>query len=160
MENQISKNLWIEELHKIVSLYKSEEKNLIQTFLQNDYHLNKIYNSLCVNEIQNENKIFFDIQKQLKFYINEAFSYLMTKKASYSNNNEFKNKIKKIDDLIIKIRKDFKNKFEVLLNEEDKLEKEILEYDKNFETYFNFEENEEKKINENNENFKNNNNNR
>ena len=159
MENQISKNLWIEELHKIVSLYKSEEKNLIQTFLQNDYHLNKIYNSLCINEIQNENKIFFDIQKQLKFYINEAFSYLMTKKASYSNNNEFKNKIKKIDDLIIKIRKDFKNKFEVLLNEEDKLEKEILEYDKNFETYFNFEENEEKKINENNENFKNNNNN-
>jgi len=156
MENQISKNLWIDELHKIVNLFKSEEKNLIQTFLQNDYHLNKIYNSLCVNEIENENKIFSDIQKQLKFYINEAFSYLMTKKASNSNNNEFKNKIKKIDDLILKIRKDYKNKFEVLLTEEDKLEKEILEYDKNFEAYFNLEENEEKNINENKENIKNN----
>ena len=76
-ENIISKTKWIEELRKLSSQYKAEEFNLTQSCLQTDFHLNKIYKTLFIDEINAEYKSFNSLQKQLKFYINEAYSYLV-----------------------------------------------------------------------------------
>ena len=69
------------------------------------------------------------MQKQLKFYINEAYSYIVGKKISKADNFEFQNKISKIENLILKIRNEYKIKFDTLLSEETSLEKELENYD-------------------------------
>ena len=125
----ISKTKWVDDLRKIVSQYKSEEFNLTQSCLQTDFHLNKIYKSLLIDEINSEYKNFNSLQKQLKFYINEAYSYIVGKKISKSDNFEFQNKINKIENLILKIRNEYKIKFDTLLAEETSLEKELDNYD-------------------------------
>ena len=68
----ISKTKWIDEYQKMSSQYKIEERNLIQTFLVNDYHLSKIFKSLLQDEVVNEKKTFFDTEKSIKFFINES----------------------------------------------------------------------------------------
>ena len=128
-EKIISKTKWIDDLRKIVSQYKSEEFNLTQSCLQIDFHLNKIYKSLFIDEINTEYKNFNSLQKQLKFYINEAYSYILGKKISKTENYEFQNKINKIENLILKIRNEYKIKFDTLLSEETSLEKELENYD-------------------------------
>ena len=128
-EKIISKTKWIDDLRKIVSQYKSEEFNLTQSCLQTDFHLNKIYKSLFIDEINLEYKNFNSLQKQLKFYINEAYSYILGKKISKTENYEFQNKINKIENLILKIRNEYKIKFDTLLSEETSLEKELENYD-------------------------------
>ena len=128
-EKIISKTKWIDELRKITSQYKSEEFNLTQSCLQTDFHLNKIYKSLLIDEINLEYKTFNSFQKQLKFYINEAYSYIVGKKISKTENFEFQNKINKIENLILKIRNEYKLKFDSLLAEETSLEKELDNYD-------------------------------
>ena len=107
MEKQLSKSQWIEDFKKMSNLFKAEENSLIQTFLQEDYSLSKIYQTLLKNDIEKEKNNFNTIEKQLKFYINEAFSYFLTNNAKKSNNYDFQNKIRKIEDLLQKIRKDF-----------------------------------------------------
>lgn len=128
-EKIISKTKWVDDLRKIVSQYKSEEFNLTQSCLQTDFHLNKIYKSLLVDDINTEYKNFNSLQKQLKFYINEAYSYIVGKKISKAENFEFQNKINKIENLILKIRNEYKLKFDSLLAEETSLEKELDNYD-------------------------------
>ena len=125
----ISKTKWVDDLRKIVSQYKSEEFNLTQSCLQTDFHLNKIYKSLLIDEINSEYKNFNSLQKQLKFYINETYSYIVGKKISKADNFEFQNKINKIENLILKIRNEYKIKFDTLLAEETSLEKELDNYD-------------------------------
>ena len=128
-QNIISKTKWIDDLRKMTSQYKSDEFNLTQSCLQTDFHLNKIYKSLLVDEINIEYKNFNSLQKQLKFYINEAYSYIVGKKISKTENFEFQNKINKIENLILKIRNEYKIKFDSLLAEETSLEKELDNYD-------------------------------
>ena len=128
-EKIISKTKWVDDLRKLVSQYKSEEFNLTQSCLQTDFHLNKIYKSLFVDDINSEYKNFNSLQKQLKFYINEAYSYIIGKKISKTENFEFQNKINKIENLILKIRNEYKIKFDSLLAEETSLEKELENYD-------------------------------
>ena len=155
MEKQISKPQWIEDFRKMSNLFKAEENALIQSFLQEDYSLSKIYQTLLKNDTEKEQNNFKILEKQLKFYINEAFSYFLTNNAKRSNNYDFQNKIKKIEEFLHKIRKDFKNKFDELLQEEDSLEKELNNYSKNFENMFN--QKEEEKINQNINNLNNSN---
>ena len=124
-QNIISKTKWSDDLRKMTSQYKSDEFNLTQSCLQTDFHLNKIYKSLLVDEINIEYKNFNSLQKQLKFYINEAYSYIVGKKISKT----FQNKINKIENLILKIRNEYKIKFDSLLAEETSLEKELDNYD-------------------------------
>ena len=133
----ISKTKWIDEYQKMSSQYKIEERNLIQTFLVNDYHLSKIFKSLLQDEIVNEKKTFFDTEKSIKFFINEAYSYLLSANPNRAINNELSNKVKKIDNLLLKTRKEFKTKFEALLTEEETLEKELNNYEIQFEQMFN-----------------------
>ena len=128
-EKIFSKTKWVDDLRKIVSQYKSEEFNLTHSCLQTDFHLNKIYKSLLVDDINTEYKNFNSLQKQLKFYINEAYSYIVGKKISKAENFEFQNKINKIENLILKIRNEYKLKFDSLLAEETSLEKELDNYD-------------------------------
>ena len=128
-QNIISKTKWIDDLRKMTSQYKSDEFNLTQSCLQTDFHLNKIYKSLLIDEINIEYKNFNSLQKQLKFYINEAYSYIVGKKISKTENFEFQNKINKIENLILKIRNEYKIKFDSLLAEETSLEKELDNYD-------------------------------
>ena len=139
-QNVISKTKWIEDLRKLVSQYKAEEFNLTQSYLQNDFHLNKIYKKLLIDDINTEYKNFNSLQKQLKFYINEAYSYLVSKRISKTENYEFQNKINKIDNLIHKIRNDYKTKFDSLLGEEATLEQELDNYDMIFMNQFSKEQ--------------------
>ena len=128
-QNIISKTKWIEDLRKTASQYKTEEFNLSQSFLHNDFHLNKIYKKLLFEDINTEYKNFNSLQKQLKFYINEAYSYLVGKRISKTENYEFQNKITKIENLLHKIRNDYKVKFDSLLGEEATLQQELDNYD-------------------------------
>ena len=139
-ENFISKTKWIEDLRKNTSQYKAEEFNLSQSYLQNDFHLNKIYKKLLVDDINTEYKNFNSLQTQLKFYINEAYSYLVGKKISKTENYEFQNKINKIDNLLHKIRNDYKTKFDSLLTEEAALQQELDNYDMTFMNEFSKEQ--------------------
>ena len=133
---QLSKTQWLDDYKKLSTLYQLEERNLIQTFLKDDYHLSKIYATLLKTDIQSEQKTFTDIEKQLKLFINEAHSYFQSKSLSKATTNNIRTKVKKIDELILKTRKEFKTKFECLLTEEDILEKELQEYESKFITYF------------------------
>ncbi len=139
-DNFISKTKWIEDLRKNTSQYKAEEFNLSQSYLQNDFHLNKIYKKLLVDDINTEYRNFNSLQKQLKFYINEAYSYLVGKKISKTENYEFQNKINKIDNLLHKIRNDYKTKFDSLLTEEAALQQELDNYDMTFMNEFSKEQ--------------------
>ena len=139
-ENIISKTKWIEDLRKNASQYKAEEFNLSQSYLQNDFHLNKIYKKLLVDDINTEYKNFNSLQKQLKFYINEAYSYLVGKRISKTENYEFQNKINKIENLLHKIRNDYKGKFDSLLTEEATLQQELDNYDMIFMNEFSKEQ--------------------
>lgn len=136
----ISKTKWIEDLRKIASQYKQEEFNLSQSYLQSDFHLNKIYKKLLIDDINIEYKNFNSLQKQLKFYINEAYSYLVGKRISKTENYEFQNKITKIDNLLHKIRNDYKTKFDSLLGEEATLQQELDNYDMIFMNQFSKEQ--------------------
>lgn len=131
-----SKAQWIDEYKRLGNEYKTNEKNLILSFLQNDYHLSKIYNQLLISEIDQENIHYQTIEKQLKFFINEAFSYILGNKVTKGNLKEFQNKIKKIDDLLIKCQKEYKNKFDILLTEEEKLERELNTLENEFDLEF------------------------
>ena len=133
---QPSKTQWLDDYKKLSSLYQQEERNLIQTFLKDDYHLSKIYTTLLKTDILSEQKAFTDTEKQLKLFINEAHSYFQSKSLSKATTNNIRTKVKKIDDLLLKTRKDFKTKFDSLLMEEDILEKELQQYESQFETYF------------------------
>ena len=133
---QPSKTQWLDDYKKLSSLYQQEERNLIQTFLKDDYHLSKIYTTLLKTDILSEQKAFTDTEKQLKLFINEAHSYFQSKTLSKATTNNIRTKVKKIDDLLLKTRKDFKTKFDSLLMEEDILEKELQQYESQFETYF------------------------
>ena len=139
-ENIISKTKWIEELRKLSSQYKTEEFNLTQSCLQTDFHLNKIYKTLFIDEINAEYKSFNSLQKQLKYYINEAYSYLVGKRISKAENYEFQNKINKIENLLHKIRNDYKTKFDNLLTEEATLQQELDNYDMIFMNEFSKEQ--------------------
>ena len=139
-QNIISKTKWIEELRKLASQYKAEEFNLSQSCLQTDFHLNKIYKTLFIDEINSEYKSFNSLQKQLKFYINEAYSYLVGKRISKTENYEFQNKISKIENLLHKIRNDYKLKFDSLIVEEATLQQELDNYDMIFMNEFSKEQ--------------------
>ena len=139
-QNIISKTKWVDDLRKLVSQYKSEEFNLSQSYLQSDFHLSKIYKKLLFDDINIEYKNFNSLQKQLKFYINEAYSYLVGKRISKAENYEFQNKINKIDNLLHKIRNDYKIKFDSLLGEEATLEQELDNYDMMFMNQFSKEQ--------------------
>ena len=139
-QNIISKTKWVDDLRKNASQYKAEEYNLIQSYLQNDFHLNKIYKKLLVDDINTEYKNFNSLQKQLKFYINEAYSYLVGKRISKTENYEFQNKINKTENLLQKIRNDYKVKFDSLLGEEATLQQELDNYDMIFMNEFSKEQ--------------------
>ena len=139
-QNIISKTKWIEDLRKNASQYKTEEFNLSQSYLHNDFHLNKIYKKLLFDDINTEYKNFNSLQKQLKFYINEAYSYLVGKKISKTENYEFQNKITKTENLLHKIRNDYKVKFDTLLGEEATLQQELDNYDMIFMNEFSKEQ--------------------
>ena len=139
-QNIISKTKWVDDLRKNASQYKSEEFNLIQSYLQNDFHLNKIYKKLLIDDINTEYKNFNSLQKQLKFYINEAYSFLVGKRISKTENYEFQNKINKTENLLQKIRNDYKVKFDSLLGEEATLQQELDNYDMIFMNEFSKEQ--------------------
>ncbi len=141
MDMQITITQWIEEYKKLSNLFKNEEKNLIKSFLQDDYSLFKLYQNLIKTDYEKEKSNYQLIERQLKNYINESFSYLKGKNATRLNNFDFQNKIRKIDELFHKIKKEQKTKYDNLLIEESSLEKEINNYTKNFEQLFKEEEN-------------------
>ena len=146
MDMQITITQWNEDYRKLSYLYKNEENNLIKTFLQEDYSLFKIYKLLIKNEPEKEKINFQKIEKQLKNYINDTYSYF--KEKNNSNYFDFQNKIKKIDELFHKIKKDLKEKYDNNLKEEIILEKELENYSKNFEDFFKNEEIKNDKLNE------------
>ena len=78
----ISKTKWIDEYQKMSSQYKIEERNLIQTFLVNDYHLSKIFKSLLQDEVVNEKKTFFDTEKSIKFFATHVNSFILAERTS------------------------------------------------------------------------------
>ena len=125
----ISKSKWVDDLHKNATQYKAEELNLLQSYLQTDFHLNKIYKKLLYEDINIEYKTFNSLQKQLKFYINEAYSFLVGKRITKADCNEFQKKINKIENLLHKTRSDYKSKFDTLLTEEATLQQELENYD-------------------------------
>ena len=141
MDMQITITQWIEEYKKLSNLFKNEENNLIKSFLQDDYSLFKLYQNLIKTDYEKEKSNYQLIERQLKNYINESFSYLKGKNATRLNNFDFQNKIRKIDELFHKIKKEQKTKYDNLLIEESSLEKEINNYTKNFEQLFKEEEN-------------------
>ena len=142
---QISITEWNEEYKKLANLFINEENNLIKTLIKEDKFLLKIYH-LLINEYEVEKVYFQKIEKQLKLYINDAFSYYRKKNINYF---EFQNTIKKIYELFNKIKKDLKLKYDSLLKEEVILEKELELYKNNIEEIFKSEEKEieNKKLN-------------
>ena len=154
MDMEITITQWNEEYKKLSNLFKNKENNLIKTFLQDDYSLFKVYQNLIKTDFEKEKNNYQIIEKQLKNYINESFSYLKGKNATRINNFDFQNKIRKIDELFHKIKKDQKTKYDNLLIEESTLEKEINNYTKKFEQLFKEMENEIKTKNISNNNSK------
>ena len=138
MDMQISITEWNEEYKKLANLFINEENNLIKTLIKEDKFLLKIYH-LLINEYEVEKVYFQKIEKQLKLYINDAFSYYRKKNINYF---EFQNTIKKIYELFNKIKKDLKLKYDSLLKEEVILEKELELYKNNIEEIFKSEEKE------------------
>ena len=73
MEKQISKPQWIEDFRKMSNLFKAEENALIQSFLQEDYSLSKIYQTLLKNDIEKEQNNFNILEKNLNFILMKLF---------------------------------------------------------------------------------------
>ena len=136
MDMEITITQWNEEYKKLSNLFKNEENNLIKSFLQEDFSLFKVYQNLIKTDYEKEKSNYQVVEKQLKNYINESFSYLKGKNATRINNFDFQNKIRKIDELFHKIKKEQKTKYDNLLIEESSLEKEINNYIQNFEQLF------------------------
>ena len=146
---QITITKWNEEYKKLSNLYINEDYNLINILLKNDKSLLKIYHLLLNSEIEDEKIYYQKIEKQLKLYINETLLYFRKKNITKINCFDFQNKIKKINELFNKIKKDLKIKYDNLLQEEILLEKELELYQENFKEIFksNEKEIENKKIN-------------
>ena len=144
---QITITEWNEEYKKLSNLYINEEYNLINILLKNDKSLLKIYHLLLNSEIEDEKIYFQKINKQLKLYINETLLYIRKKNITKNNYFDFQNKIKKINELFNKIKKDLKIKYDNLLQEEILFEKELELYQENFKEIFKSNEIENKKIN-------------
>jgi len=119
-----NKKEWIDIYKKNVSLLRNEEKNLINTFLSQDFHLTKLYKN-TLEEENTENNAIKDNIKLIRNQITEAGNIF--KGVKLVKNKEIRVKLNKLEENINKIRLDFKSRFENLLNEEELLEKEIME---------------------------------
>lgn len=140
MFNNEKKKEWVEGYKKVLSEFRNEERRLIQT-LSEDFHINKIF--LCyAAEVENDKKILEESRLNIKYYIDEAFSYF--KGAQKGKNFDIKQRLLKIKEAILKSRVENKNKFEALLLEEDELEKEL----QNFETQLIAEKEENEELEE------------
>ena len=129
-ENFSNKKEWIEIYRKIVNSFKNEEKNLINTFLSQDFHLSKLYKNSLTEE-ETENSIIRENIKVIKNHILDSENIF--KGVKIAKNKEIRVKINKLEEIMNSTRLDFKNKFESLLNEEEELEKEIIEIQSNLE---------------------------
>jgi hypothetical protein len=119
-----NKREWVDIYKKNVNLFKNEEKNLINSFLSHDFHLNKLFKNYLEEE-NSENQTIKENIKLIKLQI--ADSGDIFKGVKILKNKDVRNKINKLEESILKTRQDFKSKFESLLNEEETIEKEILE---------------------------------
>ncbi len=119
-----NKKEWIEIYKKNVSSLRNEEKNLINTFLSQDFHLTKLYKN-TLEEENTENNAIKDNIKLIRNQITEAGNIF--KGVKIVKNKEIRVKLNKLEENINKIRLDFKSRFENLLNEEELLEMEIME---------------------------------
>lgn len=150
-----TKREWIEEYKKLSSNFKIDERNMIQSHLSEDYHANKIFNSL-ISEVEEEKKYVDNAIEKIKLSVNDIYAYL--KGYQKGKNLEIRQKIIKIEELINKNRMDFKNKFENLLLHEDELENELMQFESNYEFQNAISDNkhnkEDKDNMENSENFK------
>lgn len=138
-ENYSNKKEWIEIYKKFVNSYKNEEKNLINSFLSQDFHLSKLYKNSLVEE-ESENSLISENIKVIKSQILDSENIF--KGIKIVKNKEIRVKINKLEEIINKTRLDFKNKFELLINEEEVFEKEILDIQLRLENNYNTEENE------------------
>ena len=66
-------------IYKIIKFIYNWEYNLINTLLKADKSLLKIYHLFINSQTKVEKKYYQKIEKQLKLYINEAFSYFRKK---------------------------------------------------------------------------------
>lgn len=126
-----SKKEWVDEFKNTSNQFKLEERNLIQTFLKDDYHLMKIYGNLMKEEIEEEKRVFQEFLKQIKISIGDVYSYFIGAEKNISNkirNYDVRDKIFKIEETLKKNKLEFKNKFEILLYEEENLERELNEF--------------------------------
>jgi hypothetical protein len=123
LKQNLNKRDWLLELKKGASSYKLEESNLIKSFLSEDFHLNKLYNKLLIDDCLEEEKGFKDLIKSLKTNIDDV--YQSFKGVGNMRNIDIRYKINKIEEMINKNKLEFKIKFEALLFEEENLEKEL-----------------------------------
>ncbi len=126
----LTKREWTEEYKKLSVNFKFEERNMIQSHLSEDYHANKIFNSL-LSEVEDEKKYVNNAIEKIKLSVNDIYGFL--KGYVKGNNLEIRQKIIKIEEIINKNRMDFKNKFENLLLQEEDLENELMQLEMNFE---------------------------
>ena len=125
--NQTKKE-WVDEFKKVTNSYKQDEKNLVHSYFTEDYHMNKIFLSLKQEE-ELEKKLINDTLKNMKLSVNEIDMIFKGTHKAYCHNNELRQKIQKMEDLINKNRLDLSNKFQNLLNEEDQLQSEINDFE-------------------------------
>jgi hypothetical protein len=130
MFNQAQKKEWIDKYKKTAAEFKNEEKRLIQTFIAEDFHINKIHISLK-DESEGDKKLLDDTREGIKFYIDEAYSYF--KGCQKGKNYDIKQRLVKIKENLLKNRIDNKNKFEALMQEEEILEKELEDFERDWE---------------------------
>jgi hypothetical protein len=151
----LTKREWIEEFKKLSTNFKIDERNMIQSHLSEDYHANKIFNSLC-SEAEDEKKYVDNAIEKIKLSVNDIYAYL--KGYQKGKNLEIRQKIIKIEEQINRNRLDFKNKFENLLMQEEELENELMKLESNFEFQDAIGENNNKNIGDNNKDENNENN--
>jgi len=146
-QNQTKKE-WTDEYKKLSNNYKQDEKNLIHSYFTEDYHMNKIFLSLK-QEDELEKKLINDTLKNMKLSVNEIDSIFKGTYKSHCHNNELRQKIQKMEDLINKNRVDLSNKFQNLLDEEDQLQSEINDFENKFQYELNLgQQNNDMKYNE------------
>jgi hypothetical protein len=151
MLNQAQKKDWIEKYKKTASEFKNEEKRLIQTFIAEDFHINKIFISLK-EEIDSDKKTLDDTRENIKFYIDEAYSFF--KGVQKAKNYDIKQRSLKIKEALLKNRIENKNKFETLLQEEEALQKELEDFELEWNRTENINTNNEDDEEESENNFK------
>lgn len=125
----INKKEWLIEYKRICNAFKTEEKQLISSYLSSDFHLQKIYSS-NKDEVEAEIKNLSNSRKGLKSAIDDIYSYYSG--HGQLKSSDIKHKFYKIEDNINKYRLDYKSRFESLLLAEDQLEKELTEFSENF----------------------------